>query len=71
MDIEGAEYNALLGTQNIIKQYKPKLEICIYHRNEHFYNIPLLLKKWVPEYKMFIGHHSDCWSDTVLYCKAK
>ncbi len=69
MDIEGAEYNAILGAQNIIKQYKPKLQICIYHKYEHFFEIPLLIKNLVPEYRMYVGHHNDGWSETVLYCK--
>ncbi len=71
MDIEGAEYNAILGAQNIIKQYKPKLQICIYHKSEHFFEIPLLIKNLVPEYRMYVGHHSDYWPETVLYCRYK
>ncbi len=69
MDIEGAEYDAILGAQNIIKQYKPKLQICIYHKSEHFFEIPLLIKNLVPEYRMYVGHHTSWWADTVLYCK--
>ena len=68
MDIEGAELEAIHGAERVIKEYKPKLQICLYHRADHFYEIPLVLKKWIPEYKMFIGHHSSCWDDTVLYC---
>ena len=68
MDIEGAELDAILGAKNIITTYKPKLQICLYHKAEHVYTIPILLKDWVPEYKMFLGHHSQNWQETILYC---
>ncbi|OSS41184.1 Methyltransferase FkbM [Desulfurella amilsii] len=69
MDIEGAELNALLGAKEIICNYKPKLQICIYHKPEHLYQIPILLKEWVKDYKLYIGHHTYGFGDTVLYAK--
>ncbi|MGC9102532.1 MAG: FkbM family methyltransferase [Desulfurella sp.] len=69
MDIEGAELEALYGTKEIITKYKPKLQICIYHKPEHLWQIPMLLKDWVKEYKLYIGHHSFDFTDTVLYAK--
>lgn len=70
MDIEGAEYEALLGAKNIISHYKPKLQICIYHRPEHLWDIPLFIKELVPEYKIYIGHHHHLFNETVLYARA-
>lgn len=67
MDIEGAEIEALKGAENIIKTYKPKLAISIYHKTEHLWEIPLLVKEFVPEYKMYVRHHSFIFSETVLY----
>ncbi|MGC8791329.1 MAG: FkbM family methyltransferase [Desulfurella sp.] len=69
MDIEGAELEALTGAKEIITKYKPKLQICIYHKPEHLWQIPMLLKDWVKEYKLYIGHHSFDFTDTVLYAK--
>ncbi|AHF97889.1 hypothetical protein DESACE_04245 [Desulfurella acetivorans A63] len=69
MDIEGAELEALYGTKEIITKYKPKLQICIYHKTEHLWQIPILLKDWVKEYKLYIGHHSFDFRETVLYVK--
>jgi len=69
MDIEGAEMEALKGAKDIIIKHKPKLQICVYHEASHMYEIPLILKEWVPEYKMWLGHHSESWDETVLYCK--
>ncbi|MBP2630524.1 MAG: hypothetical protein H6Q70_1152 [Firmicutes bacterium] len=71
MDIEGAEMKALEGTKKIIIQNKPKLAICIYHLPEHLWEIPLYLKKIVPEYKIYIRHHSKDSSETVCYAVIK
>ena len=67
MDIEGAELEALKGAENIIKSRKPKLAICIYHKPQDFFEIPLYIKKLNPDYKLFVHHHVDDISDTVLY----
>lgn len=70
MDIEGAEFEALVGAKKIISQYKPKLQICIYHKPQHLWQIPILLKELVPEYNLYIGHHTGDFRETVLYARA-
>lgn len=67
MDIEGAEYEAILGARRLIEKYNPKLAISIYHLKEDYIRIPLLIHELVPEYKLYIRHHSDLDYDTVLY----
>ncbi len=67
MDLEGAEIDALMGAENTIKMYKPKLAISIYHKPEHLYSIAFLIKSFVPEYRLYIRHHTDEMFDTVLY----
>lgn len=68
MDIEGAEWKALQGAKNIIASQKPKMAICVYHRLEDIWKIPLFLKSLVPEYKIAIRHHAEYWvSETVCY----
>lgn len=72
MDIEGAEKKALEGAQNLIKRQKPKLAICVYHRIEDLWEIPIMLKKWVLEYAISIRHHAKWWvSETVCYAWIK
>lgn len=71
MDIEGAELNALKGAENIIKNYKPKLAICVYHEKEDIWEIPKLLLSYVPEYKLYLRHYSMSKDETVLYCIAE
>ena len=67
-DIEGAEMEMLEGAKGIIAEKKPLLAICIYHRIEDLYEIPILLKQFCPEYKMSIRHHMPNYCETVLYC---
>ncbi|MBO4901313.1 MAG: FkbM family methyltransferase [Lachnospiraceae bacterium] len=69
MDIEGAEIEALKGAERVIKTQKPKLAISIYHNPSHLYEIPIMIKSMVPEYKLYIRHHSDMESETVLYAR--
>ncbi len=67
MDIEGSELAALEGAVNVIKRDKPRLAICIYHKPEDLYEIPFWIKETVPEYKLYIRHHTLTENETVLY----
>ncbi|PKN08853.1 MAG: hypothetical protein CVU73_06375 [Deltaproteobacteria bacterium HGW-Deltaproteobacteria-8] len=68
LDIEGAELAALTGAAGVIRRDKPRLQICLYHKDPDLWEIPQYIKSLVPEYRMFVGHHSCCLLDTVLYC---
>lgn len=67
MDIEGAEQEALKGCKRIIQDYKPKLAICIYHKPEDLFEIPIMIKEMNPAYKLYVRQYADAWYDTVLY----
>lgn len=68
MDIEGAEVAALIGAKDTIRQDKPALAICLYHHLDDLWVIPEYIHSLRPDYKMSLGHHSDGWFETVLYC---
>lgn len=53
MDIEGAEFDALRGAEQVIRTHKPRLAVCLYHRIDDMWRIPLLLKQFVPEYRFY------------------
>ncbi len=42
MDIEGAEYDALLGALKVIQRDRPILAICVYHTQNDIWRIPTL-----------------------------
>jgi FkbM family methyltransferase len=67
MDIEGAEPAALRGAEKIIREQKPKCAICVYHNPEHFFEVPFLLKQFVPEYKIYFRHHTQQLYETICY----
>lgn len=68
MDIEGSELEALQGASETIKTNHPYLAICVYHKKEDFIDIIQYIKQLVPDYKLYLRHHSVTPSDTVLYC---
>lgn len=70
LDIEGFEFDTLKGAEKTIKAYKPKLAICIYHKVEDLWQIPLYLKEIVPEYQFYIDHFTINTEETVLFAKA-
>ena len=72
MDIEGAEKNALIGAKNTIMNNRPVLAICIYHKPEDFFDIPLLIEETVPgEYEYYVRQYRYGQSETVLYAMPK
>ncbi len=67
LDIEGAELEALKGAENIIRNFKPKLAVCVYHKPEDLYTIPELIKSYRQDYRLYLRHYSDTIYETVLY----
>lgn len=67
MDIEGAEYAALIGAQETIKKWHPKLAICVYHKATDIIEIPKLILGMNPGYKLYLRHYTSCDWETVLY----
>lgn len=67
MDIEGAEYQALIGGKQNIEKHRPILAICLYHRQDDLWRIPLLIRSMSNQYRMFLRRYSDeCW-EQVCY----
>ncbi len=53
-DVEGVEREALLGSTNTIKTYRPDLAVSLYHRAEDLWRLPLLVKELNPAYKLYL-----------------
>ena len=68
MDIEGAEMDALCGPKQVIKEHLPILAVCAYHKQNHLWEIPLLIQSISNDYGFFLRRYSDeCWE---LICYA-
>ena len=52
MNIEGSEVPALLGAEQTIREYKPRLAIMGYHKTSDFWEVPLLIHKFRADYKL-------------------
>lgn len=59
-DVEGAEAEAIKGSEETILRFKPKLNVSIYHRTEDIFSLPLYLNSLLPEKKMYI-RRSPCY----------
>ncbi len=68
MDIEGAENDALRGASRIIEEYHPGLAICVYHRPEHLWQIPLYIKEISGGASLYLRLHGYSAFDIVGYC---
>lgn len=71
MDIEGAEYQALVGAEKTIKKNKPNLAISVYHRRDDVYRILELVQSWGLPFESYLRVHGQNTFDTVLYIKMK
>lgn len=67
MDIEGAEIKALEGAAGVIKRYKPRLAICVYHRADDLLNIWNYINSFGLDYKFYLRKHGRGHQETVLY----
>ncbi|MGA8345618.1 MAG: FkbM family methyltransferase, partial [Candidatus Sulfotelmatobacter sp.] len=62
MDIEGAEPQALVGASDLLRRHHPILAVCTYHRSEHLWQIPNIIRSIAPEYNLFLRRYAeDCW----------
>ena len=57
LDVEGAEYDTILGAQETILKQKPLLIISIYHTLRDFFEIKPLIESWGVGYKFEIRQH--------------
>ncbi len=67
VDIEGYEHEFIEGARITIQKYKPKLAICVYHKESDFYSIPQKIFKLNQNYQIFFRHYSYGFTESVMY----
>ena len=66
-DVEGAERDALIGGSKTISANSPVLAVCLYHRPEDLWDLPLLVQSLQSDYRLYVRRYSDERWETVLY----
>ena len=67
MDIEGAEYEALLGARKLIMENRPRMAISVYHKFEDFVTLADLVLQMHPDYRISYRHYAFDDLETVMY----
>jgi FkbM family methyltransferase len=67
MDIEGAEYDALMGARKLIMENRPRMAISVYHKYEDFVTLADLVLKMNPDYRISYRHYGFDDLETVMY----
>ena len=71
MDIEGSEKEAILGAKSLISEYSPVLAICLYHKPQDIWELPLLINDINSNYNMYLRIYGSMGLELVLYCVPK
>jgi len=67
IDVEGAEPEVLRGAARILRERRPVVAACLYHRQEDLWRIPRLLRDLSPDHRLYLRRYSDeCW-ELVCY----
>ena len=68
-DVEGADYEALLGSVRTIRKFSPKICAALYHKPYDYFLLPLMINRINADYKFYLrqSRYYPCW-ETNLYC---
>ncbi len=67
MDIEGEESNAITGAKNHIEQEKPICAVCVYHKIQDIWKLPLQMMGINSDYKLYFRHYTKNSMEIVAY----
>jgi FkbM family methyltransferase len=70
MDIEGAELEALKGSEAVLRMFKPRLAITVYHDFKDMWSIPNYLDSLGLGYRFYLRHFTIHAEETVLFARA-
>lgn len=67
LDIEGAELDAIAGMRETIRTHRPVCAVCVYHRPDDLWKIPLALLELMPDARFYLRPHMAEGWETVCY----
>jgi FkbM family methyltransferase len=69
-DVEGAEKEAIEGSQKAIRSNLTELCVSLYHRSEDIFALPLLIHQLLPDHKLFIEKtpYIPAWEINLYAC---
>jgi FkbM family methyltransferase len=70
LDVEGSELATLLGAQDTLRRFTPKLAVSLYHRPNDLFTIPFYLRSLGLGYRFYLDHYTIHNEETVLYAMA-
>lgn len=56
-----------MGAADIIREFLPTLAISVYHKLEHLWEIPQLIRSLTAGYQFFLHAHGDFGNEIILY----
>jgi len=67
MDIEGAELDALAGARRTIQTHRPILAVCVYHKQDDLWRVPLFVRSMDDDYRFYLRPHEADGKELVCY----
>lgn len=69
LDIEGAEYDAIIGARKTITEFRPLMFLSIYHTARDFYEVKTIIESWNLGYKFLVRKMTDdLIKEIILIC---
>lgn len=67
IDVEGDELKVLTGAAETIRTHAPRIAVACYHSAEQIFHIPRLILDLNPQYRVFLRHYTESFTETVLF----
>lgn len=67
LDVEGDELAALKGGRHMLRRAQPIVAVCLYHRPEDLWTIPLFLRDLLPGHRFYLRSHARDGFELVTY----
>lgn len=65
LDVEGSELEGLKEAEHSIRRFRPWLTVALYHKLEHFFEMPIYLDSILDNYRFKLGKYAPGWVETI------